>query len=67
MIKQFLIKKKTPMITKIIDTVHTVGIDSFSMYEHFTRPSDGIPKYESNVCFNYSYVHTHASPSPAGI
>ena len=32
------------MITKIIDTVHTAGIISFSMYEHFTQPSDGFPK-----------------------
>ena len=32
------------VITKIIDTIHTVGIISFSMYEHFTRPSDGFPK-----------------------
>ena len=37
------------MITKIIDTVHTVGIDSFSMYEHFTRPSDGIPKQNAET------------------
>ena len=28
---------KTPVITKIRNTVHTVGIDSFSMYEHFTH------------------------------
>ena len=26
----------TDVIMKIIDTVHTAGINSFSMYEHFT-------------------------------
>ena len=41
--------KETPVITKIIYTVHTVGIDSFSMYEHFTRPFDGIPEQNAET------------------
>ena len=35
---------KTVVITKIRNTVHTAGIDSFSMYRHLTQLSDGIPK-----------------------
>ena len=46
------IYSKTPVITKIIDTVHTVGIFSFSMYEHFTRPSDGFPKQRRDKIYN---------------
>ena len=34
---------KTHLITKIRNTVHTAGINSFSMYRHLTRPFDGIP------------------------
>ena len=49
------------MITKIIDTVHTVGIDSFSMYENFTRPSDGFPKQtkRQDFVFNQSSISEH--------
>lgn len=36
-------KSQTDVIMKIIDIVLTAGIISFSMYEHFTRPSDGSP------------------------
>ena len=31
-------------LKKIIDTVHTAGTLSVSMYRHFTQPSDGIPQ-----------------------
>ena len=39
------------MITKISSTVHTAGINSFSMYEHFTQPFDGIPKQNTVTRF----------------
>ena len=31
-------------LKKIIDTVHTAGTLSVSMYRHFTQSSDGIPQ-----------------------
>ena len=35
---------ETEVIEKIIDTFHTAGIFSFTMYEYFTQPFNGIPK-----------------------
>ena len=32
------------MIARIHFTIHTVGINSFSMYRYSTQPVDGIPK-----------------------
>jgi len=33
----------TDVITKIKNTFHTAGINSFSMYRYLTQPVDGIP------------------------
>ena len=35
----------TDVITKIKNTFHTAGINSFSMYRYLTQPVDGIPKH----------------------
>lgn len=39
--KQF----NTDVITKIKNTFHTAGINSFSMYRYLTQPVDGIPRH----------------------
>ena len=35
----------TDVITKIKNTFHTAGINSFSMYRYLTQPVDGIPEH----------------------
>ena len=35
----------TDLINKVINTFHTDGINSFSMYRYLTQPVDGIPKH----------------------
>ena len=50
--------EKTDVITKISYTVHTAGIDSFSMYRHLTRPVDGIPKANTETRFKaFRLIH----------
>ena len=44
-------EKKTDVIMKINDTVHTAGIFSFSMYRHLTQPFDGTPKTNAETRF----------------
>ena len=37
--------QNTDVITKIKNTFHTAGINSFSMYRYLTQPVDGIPRH----------------------
>ena len=64
--------KCSDVITKIKNTFHTAGINSFSMYRYLTQPVDGIPghtqktRYQS-LSFNNLIRKNIIAPSKSAI